>query len=123
MTAQTRLKKAYRIVTFLPVGESYISAPDMVAALNSAFPINYGNYTDVAWYGMGTEQFRPLQGSNPTHGQANELASIPSVRLEISLPHDDALASQIVDVIASMHPWEEPVVQVYEVLEMHSDKR
>ena len=111
------MQKAYRIVTFLPLGGKYITAEEMVAKLNEKFDLSYGNYIDVAWYGQGTGQFRPTEGANPTQGVVGKLEKLDEVRLEFSVPHDAGLMAQVVEAMADLHPWEEPVIQVYEILE------
>jgi hypothetical protein len=115
-----KLKKAYRIVTFLPVGEEYITVCEMIRVLNEKFDIAYGKYRDVAYYSTGVEQYEPCNGANPAHGRNGELTKVESVRLEISIPDDAVLLEKIIEELCVLHPWEEPVVQAYEVLETHT---
>lgn len=107
----------YRIVIFLPTGENFITTHDFLEKLNEAVPISYGDYDSVAYYSAGTERFRPLKGANPTSGKIGQVTELPSTRVEISIPRDEALLDQTMQVIMQLHPWEKPVLQIYEAIE------
>ena len=100
----------YRLVTFAPP-EAVRELAKCVSALIPA----RDDYDHVAWWSAeGTEQFRPLPGSNPTRGDVGEITRAPSVRIEFTLPKDDALLEKLItDGIQKHHPWEKPVILVF----------
>ncbi|MEM9160690.1 MAG: hypothetical protein AAGB46_16700 [Verrucomicrobiota bacterium] len=110
-----KLVKSYRISTFVPTDK----LESVIAQVNQVVTLGYGNYDNVLWFSNpGTERYRPLSGSNPTEGKRGEISSVPSVKLEFSLPFDrNALERAIELGIKKAHPWEEPVIIIDEVLE------
>lgn len=113
-----RLVRVFRITTFVP--------PQMLDCVLQAIvaldPLHYGNYRSVCWFSVpGTEQFIPESGSNPTSGKKDVLTREASIRLEFSVSADDPEhVNRVLEALVSSHPWEEPVVQVYEVFETRS---
>jgi len=90
------------------------NARQIIEAVSAVCELRYGDYDHVAWTSSpGTEQFRPLPGSNPTVGEQGELTALPSVRIEFSVPDDDEILKQVVtEAIVPNHPWESPVIVV-----------
>ena len=107
----------YRIVIFLPIGDTFITTHDFLEKLNKAVPTSYGNYDSVAYYAAGTERFRPLDGASPTSGTIGQVTELPSTRIEISIPRNEDLLENTMQVIMRLHPWEKPVLQIYEAIE------
>jgi hypothetical protein len=109
-----KLKAVYRITTFVPPEH----LDNLLAGILKVSPLKYGRYDQVVWYSApGTEQFRPLAGSNPTVGKENVLERIGSVKLEFAIPRDQQLLHRLlIEGIAANHPWEEPVVYVTETI-------
>lgn len=105
-------KPVYRITTFVP--------PEKLEALldgiTRVVPLKWGKYDQVAWVsGEVTERFRPLPGSNPTAGTIGELEKVPSMRLEFTIPRDQALLEKLLtEGLIPSHPWEEPAVFIDE---------
>lgn len=108
------LKKMYRITVYVP--PSHLE--EIIRSITSSIPLRYGNYDSVMWWsGEGTEQFRPLGDSKPSEGESGALSRLPSVMLQFSLPHDTQVLEAVInDAIIPFHPWEEPVIQVQEIL-------
>ena len=106
-------QQAYRVTTFVPPEalESVLEAVE-----REAEPLRFGDYERWAWWSApGVEQFRPLEGAEPTVGNVGELERVPSVRLEFALPRDPALLERVLTRgLVPSHPWEEPVVFVDE---------
>jgi hypothetical protein len=110
-----RLIRVYRLTTYVPASH----AERLVAAMSAAAPTPAGSrYDRVLWRCTAwQEQFRPLPGSQASAGEIGKIADLPSVRIEICLPHDrDLLARVIAEAIRPNHPWESPVIQVDEPL-------
>lgn len=108
------LKKMYRITLFVP--PSHLEGIlENIMAIN---PLKYGKYDSVMWWSNeGTEQFRPLDGAVPAKGETNTVSRLPSVMVQFSLPHDDEVLNRVImEGIIPFHPWEEPVIQIHEIL-------
>ncbi len=96
--------EAYRLVTFVPPDAAQVLAEKISAKI----PRFLGQYDHVAYWTeeRGVEQYRPVDG---------EIQREPSVRLEFTLPKDEAfLKSLIKNDLISNHPWEEPVILVFD---------
>ncbi|HYK02231.1 MAG TPA: PLP-dependent transferase [Thermoanaerobaculia bacterium] len=104
----------YHVTTFVPPD----ALKGLVEAIARTVPLRYGRYEQVAWWSAtGTEQFKPLPGSNPSLGAAGEVKQAPSVRLEFVIPRDVAILDRVMTLGISPranHPWEEPAVLVEE---------
>ena len=96
--------------------------PRMAALLASLRDIpelgDFGVYRNVFESGLGFEGFTVGEGANPTLGTIGERTVSPTFLLttyvDADLP-DDAL-SAIVQSIINIHPWEVPVLEVSEPL-------
>jgi len=108
------LKKMYRITLFVPPSHLEI----LVDSVIKTNPLRYGNYDSVVWWSsVGVEQFRPLDSALPTEGSSNIKEKLPSVMVQFSLPHDENMLEKVIkEGIISVHPWEEPVIQIHEVM-------
>lgn len=104
------LLPVYRITVFVPPEH----LPALQAGICAIEPLGDDRYDRVMWLSApGIEQFRPLPGASPSAGQPGELARLPSVRLEFSIPRDaDRLARVLRDGVRAHHPWESPAIFV-----------
>ncbi|KKW32006.1 MAG: hypothetical protein UY76_C0045G0006 [Candidatus Uhrbacteria bacterium GW2011_GWA2_52_8d] len=110
----TKLVSAYRIVTFVP--------PDhldkILATVQLSNPLQYGHYTGVCWHSApGVEMFVPETAAHPTEGKAGTQSTCPSIRLEFSIPRNEEELQKMLDCLTGIHPWEEPVILISEILE------
>jgi hypothetical protein len=105
-------KPTYRLVVFVPGA----ALDEFIKMVSPDIPSFLGPYDHVAWWSeAGTEQFRPLQAADQTSGKTGEITHESSRRVELSLPFDRAALDRFVqEVIVPAHPWEKPVVYVYE---------
>jgi len=104
------MEKAYRVTVFVPSGQ----LEEVLASITSVLPENDSRYSEGFWWSSpGTEQFRPLKGSNPTSGSVGELSRIDSIELKFLLPRNNELLNQVIEEgIRPAHPWEAPVITV-----------
>lgn len=109
-----RTVRVYNVAVYVPV--EY--ARDFLDKVTTQIPQLFGNYDSCAWWSSeGTGQFRPLEGANPAQGDVGKVERCPEIRLEFSLPQDDAVLAHMVEqVIRPAHPWEEPVILITEAL-------
>lgn len=121
MSNPVAMKQVLRLVVFVP--EKALEG--FIKAIQDEIPSFLGPYDRVLWWGevkseTGTEQFRPLEGSNPTEGTIFETMRLPSVRVEIALPFERALALEFIEkTIIPAHPWEKPVIYLETVEIVH----
>lgn len=103
---------AYRVIVFVPT----VAHEDFIKELQDHIPSFLGPYDRVMWWSepkieKGTEQFRPLERSNPKEGEIESTVQKPSVRLEFLAPDDLQLIQKIIkDVIKPAHPFHDPVI-------------
>lgn len=75
-----------------------------------------GNYKDCAWQVLGTGQFKPLQGANPSIGELDQLEKVPEWRVESIVP--EAKASAVAKALKASHPYEEPAFEFIQIIEI-----
>lgn len=111
-----RLKAVFRVVIFTP--PEFIH--ELLAAVTTVADLANGPYQDVAWWSAeaGTEQFRPVVGSSPTLGSLDKITRAPSARLEFSISRDKDLLERLISAAVEVHPWEQPVLLVAEMMEL-----
>lgn len=102
----------YKLVFFVP--ESHLEL--VKAAVFAAGAGAIGNYDQCCWQVKGVGQFRPLIGSNPFVGQAQQLESVTEYRVEMVC--DDAQIKSAVTVLRAAHPYEEPAIDVWQLAEL-----
>jgi|GEM_PF-6628773 len=108
-----KLRPAYRVVTFLPVGRKFITPADFLEGINEAVPLTYGNYDMVAYMGQGQGTYRPLPGAKPAHGKIGKVSTLETLRVEFSIPKSAIALAACLKKLRALHPWEEPGIQVY----------
>ena len=102
----------YKLVFFAP--ESHLE--QVKAAVFAAGAGAIGNYDQCCWQAKGIGQFRPLSGSNPFIGQAQQLEQVTEYRVEMVC--EDALIEAAVIALRSAHPYEEPAIDVWQLAEL-----
>lgn len=99
-----------KIVVFVP--ESHLAVVRDVMARAGAGII--GNYGECSFELRGTGTFRPNEAVQPYLGKVNQFETVAEVRLEMVTNRRDL--TKILKAIAAGHPYEEPAVDVYPVL-------
>lgn len=114
--------ECYRLVIFIPKD----NLEEFVQKIQDAIPSFIGNYDRVMWWNdpsieYGTGQFRALEGANPAEGNVGETERIEDIRIEFLVPHDkDFIKDMIAKTIHPAHPFEEPVIYIYDA-SLYSD--
>jgi len=72
-----------------------------------------GNYDHCAWQTLGTGQFRPLPGSQPTIGSQNNIETVEEYLVEMVC--EDAHLDAALKAFLEAHPYETPAYAVWEV--------
>lgn len=73
----------------------------------------FGNYSHCAFITRGKGTAKPLEGSNPYIGKVGQLYYEDEDKVE-TLCAEEHLA-KVIDAINSVHPYESPIIEVYEV--------
>ena len=117
------LQEFARLAVYVPVDEG---TPDAGLTAVSAvqeilrtfrefdFAGSVGAYKAVAELSSGMETFVPTADATPTHGVADSASTVPSARLVTYIPAGTPGEDldRLVDAIASVHPWEHPVIEL-----------
>ena len=106
------LEPVYRVATLVPPE----GLEGVIEGVTSVANLAVGHYDRVLWWSTpGIEQYLPLPGAAPRSADIGELRRDPTVRLEFSIPRDEAMLNLVVDEgIRPAHPFEEPVIVVME---------
>jgi hypothetical protein len=104
--------KYVKIVVYVPV-EFADSIRDALAKTGAG---KIGNYSDCSFSMQGTGRFKPLDGSNPFIGNQNKTEEVQEERIEVVCPAD--LYKQAIVDATKAHPYEEPAIDVYPLINM-----
>ncbi len=102
-------KKIYSLVVYVPEAD----AESLKEALFAAGAGRIGNYEACVWQTLGTGQFRPLSGANPTLGEVGEIEKVQELRVEMvcALEHLDVIERALHEA----HPYETPAYYFHTV--------
>lgn len=70
-----------------------------------------GNYGFCSFSTKGVGRFLPLNGASPAIGEIGTLEMVEEERIEISCAREGVAG--IIEAIKLVHPYEEPVIDVY----------
>src|SRR5438876_12194760 len=112
-----------RLAVYVPVDEASQGA-DLAAASavreilrtfrDSGFAGSVGTYKAVVEISSAVETFMPTADSAPVHGAANIVSAVPSARLVTYIPAGTPREEigRLAGVLASVHPWEHPLIEL-----------
>ncbi len=80
-------------------------------AMGKAGAGRVGNYAFCSFSSKGTGRFLPLGGAHPAIGSVGKLEHVAEERIEVNC--DQELLADVIAAIRSVHPYEEPVIDVY----------
>ena len=106
-----------------PMSESQIieiSPPlsQIIDYLRDSDPVGkIGNYGGVYEIGLGLEGYVPLKFSHPTLGNKNTSEETPSISFSTYAANTvkKEVISNFVEGLASLHPWEHPVIEIVSI--------
>ena len=99
-----------KIVTFVPLSE----VDRLRGALATAGAGNIGEYTLCSFASEGTGTFLGSDASHPRRGDRGTFERVPEMRLEMVVSRK--ALSLALETLRQFHPYEEPAVDVYELL-------
>ena len=104
--------KYYKIVVFVPVK----NADALRKTLANAGAGHIGNYDFCSFSTKGIGRFRPGANTNPHIGSEGKIEEVEEERIETICPKDKI--KEVLAAVKKVHPYEEPAIDVYEVLEI-----
>ena len=90
------------------------SVAPLLEALNAVGAGRVGNYDHCVSVSQVTGYWRPLPGAQPYEGVVGELSEGRECKVELCCPR--TLAADAVRAIRAVHPYEEPVINVLQLL-------
>jgi hypothetical protein len=117
------LQEFVRLAVYVPVdagtqdaGLTAVSAVQEILRTFRDFDFagSVGTYKGVAEISSGMETFVPTADAVPAHGVAGIASTVPAARLVTYIPAGTPgeELDRLVDAIASVHPWEHPVIEL-----------
>jgi hypothetical protein len=91
----------------------YVPASHLEAVKQALFATGagrIGNYDSCCWQTLGQGQFRPLDGSQPFHGQQGRVEHVDEYRVELVCAATEL--EQAIVALKAAHPYEEPAYDV-----------
>lgn len=100
----------YKIITFVPIKD----AAKVRQAMGDARAGVLGNYHHASFSTRGIGRFIPGEGAHPTVGEVGKLEEVEEERIEVICDGDKVKA--VVAAIKANHPYEEVLVEVYQLV-------
>lgn len=105
---------SYKVVVTVPEDE----ADTLRAAIGNAGGGRVGNYTHCSFSVKGIGRFLPIDGANPAIGKVGNLEKVAEERIEVTC--DGETVKDVIATIREVHSYEEPVIDIYEIVELES---
>ncbi|GGP11040.1 divalent cation tolerance protein CutA [Oceanobacillus neutriphilus] len=104
------MNKYVKMEVLLP--EEYIEK--VRNALNDIGVLRVGNYDHVISYSMVKGYWRPLEEATPFNGSIGEISFGTECKMEFKCLYEKI--EEVENIIRSVHPYEEPVINVLSLL-------
>lgn len=104
------MKDLVKIVVFVPLE----NADELRKAIGEAGAGVIGEYSFCSYSVKGVGRFLPSNNANPHIGSSGKFEFVDEERIEVQCEKDQV--KRIVDIIKKVHPYEEVVVDVYQLL-------
>jgi len=102
-------EKVFKFTVYVPIQHT-----DQVRqAIFEAGAGKIGNYTETSFNIAGQGTFKPMEGTNPFIGKIGEKETVQEIKIETVVAERDL--ESVVQVMKSVHPYEEPAYDVYEL--------
>jgi len=104
--------KQYKVVVTVPERDG-----DMLRdVIGNAGGGKVGNYTHCSFTVKGTGRFIPQNGAHPAIGTVGKPEEVVEERIEVNC--DETTLEPVLKAIRDNHPYEEPAIDVYPLLEI-----
>jgi hypothetical protein len=91
---------------------------ELLDAVNEVMEPLYPGYDRTFCYWLVKGTWRPLEGSDPYDGKVGEISVADETRVEFAVKKKDL--ERVLSVIAEVHPYEEPAVDVIPMIPWRS---
>lgn len=85
-------------------------------AIGDAGAGKVGNYSHCSFSVKGTGRFMPEAGANPAIGEVGKPEEVVEERIEVTCDAD--ILHTVVKAIRTAHPYEEPAIDMYPMVEI-----
>lgn len=103
---------SFKVVVTVPENE----ADKLREAIGNVGGGKVGNYTHCSFSVKGTGRFLPINGAKPAIGQVGKPEEVAEERIEVTC--NDKNVKAVVDVIRKVHSYEEPAIDIYQLVEL-----
>ncbi|HEY4160987.1 MAG TPA: hypothetical protein VGM08_02905 [Candidatus Saccharimonadales bacterium] len=104
--------KQYKVVVTVPESDG----DALRKAVGDVGGGKVGNYSHCSFTVKGAGRFIPQDGARPTIGTVGEPEEVTEERIEVNC--DETSLGPVLKTIRENHPYEEPAVDVYPLLEL-----
>ena len=102
-------EKVFKFAVYVPVKH----ADKVSRAIFEAGAGKIGKYTETSFNIAGKGTFKPTEGTNPFIGKTGEKEEVQEIKIETVVTERDL--NSVVQAMKSMHPYEEPAYDIYEL--------
>jgi len=106
---QSSSEKIFKFAVYVPI--QY--ADKISQAIFKAGAGKIGKYTETSFNISGKGTFKPMEGTNPLIGKIGEKEEVQEIKIETVVAERDL--ESVVQAMKSVHPYEEPAYNVYEL--------
>ncbi len=99
-----------KIVVFTPLSH----AEAVRKALAEAGAGHIGNYDSCSFSSIGMGRFRALKGAKPFIGEEGKIETVEEERIEVICPVK--ILDALLTAVKKVHPYEEPAIDVYQLM-------
>lgn len=104
------MAKFVKIIVYAPIR----SAEKVRKVLGEFGAGNLGKYSFCSFSSRGVGRYKPELGAKPAIGEVGKLESLKEEKVEVIAPKEKYI--EIIEKIKKAHPYEEPAIEVYELL-------
>ena len=104
------MAKFVKIIVFVPTK----SAAKIRRVLGENGAGKLGRYSYCSFSTTGVVRFKPGATANPAIGKIGKIEEVDEERIEVIAPIENYL--EIVKKVKKVHPYEEPAIEVYDLL-------
>jgi hypothetical protein len=105
------MKDLVKVVVTVPEAD----APKLRQAIGDAGGGKLGNYSHASFSVKGVGRFLPKAGAKPAIGKVGQLEEVTEERIEVTCEREKLPG--VIKAIRSNHPYEEPVIDTYSLLQ------
>ena len=96
----------FKIAVYIP--EEFVK--ELTEKINCSMAPIYSGYDMTFSMTDVTGTWRPLEGSHPYRGNKNELSIADEIKVEFAVRESDL--ERVIETIVSVHPYEEPAIDI-----------